>query len=80
MTNESSLDALSIDDLVQRRHAVEARLEETTARITGMVLKDIPRYLEREARRRWLSHADFAAAMGDAELEALKGDLRGATT
>lgn len=76
MTNESSLDALSIDDLVQRRHAVEARLEETTARITGIVLKDIPRYLEREARRRWLSHADFAAAMGDAELEALKGDLR----
>ncbi len=66
---------MSIEDLQLREQELEDRIMEVAVKIAELVGRDVPRYLEREARRRWLGEGAFATSMDDGRLKALKGEL-----
>ena len=80
MTKTYPFGNLSPDELDRRREEAEARLNEVCADIVSVVVKDVPRYMRREARLRWLDDPDFAAAMDDEQLKALKAGLDAAAS
>ncbi len=76
MTIEEPIGGLSPEALKARHEATAGRIEEIAARIVAIVQKDVPRFVEREVRKRWLDHPDFASAMDDQALASLKADMR----
>lgn len=67
------------DDLATlqaRQEQLEAQIAALGDTIRQLVAKDIGRYLERETRWRWLQHVEFAQAMSDDHVRALKSELK----
>src|SRR5262249_37468488 len=63
-----------------RRHrdqidAVEHQIRDDAARIVGMLEDDLPAYLQREIKARFVSAPEFADAMAPETLAALKRDV-----
>jgi hypothetical protein len=69
-------DKLSTDELKLRQSQVKQHILKEAESITEVVAKDIPRWLEREARKRWLEHAEFASRVDDEALARFKVELR----
>ena len=69
-------DKLSTDELKLRQSQVKQHILKEAEAITEVVAKDIPRWLEREARKRWLEHAEFASRVDDEALARFKAELR----
>ncbi|MBH24531.1 MAG: hypothetical protein CMH57_08775 [Myxococcales bacterium] len=64
-----------LDTLNAQRAQLQEQIARVAVNIRDVVIKDIPRYLERETRWRWLQHTDFAAAMSDAQIRDLKTNI-----
>lgn len=74
MSQPNDIDA-SMDTMVERREQLHRDLLGTAAKIRACVVKDLRRFIERETRWRWLEHLDFADAMSDEDIRALKQKL-----
>ncbi len=72
----SALLTLSEDDLDERAAQLEAQIVTSGAAILDVVVKDLDKFIPRETKRRFLDHVEFASAMDEATLRALKADLR----
>ncbi|MEL6182689.1 MAG: hypothetical protein AAFS10_27270 [Myxococcota bacterium] len=73
MTSDVSQDDL--ETLNAQRSQIQDQITRTANSIRDVVVKDIPRFLERETRWRWLQHTDFAANMSDAQIRDLKAGI-----
>ena len=78
MSKNDPYKSMSTSDLERRRKEAESRLEEVCRDIVAVVAKDVPRFMTREARLRWLEDPDFAATMDGAKLKGLKAGLEAA--
>ncbi len=65
-----------LEDLKHRQQLLKAQLFDNTERLLDIVCKDIPTYVEREAKKRWLTHTAFASGMSDEKLRAFRDDIR----
>jgi hypothetical protein len=72
----SALLTLSDDGLTDRAEQLRAQIVTSGAAILDVVVKDLDKYLQREAKRRFLEHVEFASAMDTARLQAFRGALR----
>ena len=61
-----------LDTLHEQRAHVRAQLLKVAAQIREIVIKDIPRFMERETRWRWVQHIEFASGMTDAQIREIK--------
>jgi hypothetical protein len=65
----------TMETMAERREQLRKDLLATAAKIRGCVVKDLRRFIEREARWRWLQHLDFADGMSDGDIADLKKKL-----
>lgn len=72
----TQFDKLPLEDLKRRQAQVKAQILESASSITDVVHRDAPRWMEREARKRFLEHVEFASQMSDAQLSEFKQALR----
>lgn len=72
----SSLLTMSDDGLGARAEQLEAQIVASGGAILDVVCKDLPKYLDREAKRRFLEQVEFASAMDDLQLKAFRAALR----
>jgi len=76
MADETAIDKVD-EELRRHRDRIEAaerQIREDAARIVGVLQDDLPAYLQREIKARFVSAPDFADAMPAETLDALKRD------
>jgi hypothetical protein len=71
-------DKLTLDDLKRRQAQVKDQILDSAHAISQVILRDAPRWIEREARKRFLDHPDFASQMPDDALANFKKDVHDA--
>ena len=65
-----------LNTLHEQRKQIQSQILTTTTQIRNVVIRDLPRFLERETRWRWVRHIDFASEMTDDQITAIKAGLR----
>ena len=71
----SQYETLSVEQLHLREEQLCAQIVETGAAIVDVVAADLPRFLKRETKKRFLGNVDFGSSMDDDALKALKSAL-----
>ena len=69
-------DKFTLDDLKRHKAQVKRQILDSAGEIRTVLVHDVPRWIEREARKRWLEKVDFASQMDDAALAAFKKDVQ----
>jgi hypothetical protein len=72
----SSLMTMTQEALDERAAQFEEQIIASGAAVLDVVAKDLGRFLEREAKRRFVEQIEFASAMDEASLAAFRGALR----
>lgn len=66
------MDTPSITELEQHATALRERVMSVAAEIKALLAEDLPRFVERELKRAFVSKPEFAAAMSEDQLRTLK--------
>ncbi len=69
-------DPLTIAELEQQAALHRSRVLEVAAEIKALLAEDLPKYVERELKRAFVSAPDFAATLDDETLRSLKEAIR----
>ncbi len=72
----SSSDSPSIAELEQHIIILRERLVQIAAEVKALLAEDVPKFLERELKRAFVSHPDFASTLSDSALRTLKADIK----
>lgn len=72
----SALLTLSESDLSDRAELLESQIVASGSAILDVVCRDLGKYLEREAKRRFLEHVEFASAMDTPTLGRFRAGLK----
>ena len=69
------MDDLSLAELEQLIEMHRARVQQVADDIKALLKDDLPKFVEREMKRGFVNAPEFAAALDDATLSALKADM-----
>ena len=65
----------SVAELEQQAELLKDRVRHVALEVKALFAEDLPRFVERELKRAFVSHPEFAATIGDDTLRGLKRDI-----
>ena len=71
----SALSGMTQGDLDERAQQLEAQIVSSGSAVLDVICMDLSRYLEREAKRRFVEHVDFSTSMNQQTLVSLRKTL-----
>lgn len=66
----------TLAELVQRAEMVRDRVRHVAAEIKALLADDLPKYVERELKRGFVEHPEFASRLSDSTLRELKSAVK----
>ena len=65
----------SVAELEQHVSMLKDRIMAVAAEIKALLAEDLPRFLEREIKKAFITHTDFASSLSNERLKSLKAEI-----